>query len=162
MALRRTVGDRLDVDAICDAELVDAIYYTLFPNWHPWGCFNALNYRFRPYGDDPEACIFEVMLLVPSPGERRPAPAPIQWLGFDDDWTLAPALGPLVKIFQQDSLNLPWVQRGLHNLQSGSVVLGQYGESKVRHFHALLQRWLDVDYDAMLDGVPVEVRSVHP
>jgi phenylpropionate dioxygenase-like ring-hydroxylating dioxygenase large terminal subunit len=162
MALRRTVGDRLDVDAICDAELVDAIYYTVFPNWHPWGCFNALNYRFRPYGDDPEACIFEVMLLVPSPGERRPAPAPIQWLGFDDDWTLAPALGPLVKIFQQDSLNLPWVQRGLHNLQSGSVVLGQYGESKVRHFHALLQRWLDVDYDAMLDGVPVEVRSVHP
>ncbi len=159
--LRRTLGAQLayvDPDDICDAELVDAIYYSVFPNWHPWGCFNAINYRFRPNGDDPNSCIFEVMLFAASPTDERPPPAKVQWLDLDDDWTQATSLGPLAKIFQQDSLNLPWVQRGARNLASGEIVLANYNESKLRHFHGLLQRWLDVDYDAMRAGVPVELR----
>jgi phenylpropionate dioxygenase-like ring-hydroxylating dioxygenase large terminal subunit len=157
--LRRTLAGQLDPDEICDAELVDAIYYTVFPNWHPWGCFNAINYRFRPNGDDPTTCIFEVMLMAPSPTPGdRPAPAAVQWLGFDDDWTTAAGLGALAKIFQQDSLNLPWVQRGLHNVATGDIVFANYGESKLRHFHELLQQQLGVDYEAMRAGVPVQVR----
>ena len=160
--LRRTLAahtDVVDPDAICDAELVDAIYYSVFPNWSPWGCFNAINYRFRPNGDDPTTCIFEVMLMAPSPlGAERPAPAEIEWLGFDDDWTTSKALGPLAKIFQQDSLNLPWVQRGLPNVESGEVVFANYNESKLRHFHVLLQTWLGVDYAKMRAGTPVSVR----
>jgi hypothetical protein len=160
--LRRTLGpnlDAIDPDDICDAELVDAIYYSVFPNWHPWGCFNAINYRFRPNGDDPDSCIFEVMLMAPSPlAEGRPAPARVEWLGFDDDWTEARSLGMLAKIFQQDSLNLPWVQRGLKNLESGEVVFANYNESKLRHFHVLLQKWLGVTYDQLRAGTPVAVR----
>jgi len=32
--LRPTLG--ADVDEFCDAEMVDAIYYSLYPNLHPW------------------------------------------------------------------------------------------------------------------------------
>jgi hypothetical protein len=141
----------LDVESICDAELVDAIFYSVFPNWSPWGCFNAIMYRFRPDGNDPDHCIFEVMLLAPSPDpDSRPAPAEPVYLDVDDDWTEARGLGPLAKIFQQDSLNLPQVQKGVKNVASGQVVFANYNESKIRHFHVKLQEWLGIDYRDML------------
>ena len=37
--LRPAAGDR--VDRYCDAEIVDSIDYTQFPNFHPWGAFNV-------------------------------------------------------------------------------------------------------------------------
>ena len=160
--LRRTMGAQLefvDPDAICDAELIDAIYYSVFPNWHPWGPFNALNYRFRPLSDDPNECLFEVMLFAASPTEDRPPPARPIDLDFDEDWTDVAGLGPLAKIFQQDSLNLPWVQQGMKNIESGELVFGNYNESKIRHFHEQYQRWLGVDYKAILEGTSVEVRK---
>jgi phenylpropionate dioxygenase-like ring-hydroxylating dioxygenase large terminal subunit len=159
--LRRTLSAHhgVDPDDICDAELVDAIYYSVFPNWSPWGCFNAINYRFRPNGNDPDSCIFEVMLMAPSPeADRRPDPAKVVHLGVDDDWTEALVLGPLAKIFQQDSLNLPWVQRGVRNIESGQVVFANYAESKIRDFHVHLQAQLGIDYAEMMAGVPVEIR----
>ena len=141
----------MDVDAICDAEMIDSIFYSVFPNWHPWGCVNPIQYRFRPDGDNPDQCIFECMLFLPSPaGTQRPSPAPIQWLAADEDWTEAPQLGLLAKVFNQDCHNLDKVQQGLKNLASQRVVLADYQETKLRHFHQLLQECLDVDYDDML------------
>ena len=35
--IRQTYGDLIDVDAASDAELIDAIFYSVFPNWSPWG-----------------------------------------------------------------------------------------------------------------------------
>ena len=43
---RPVVGDM--VDEWCDAEFIDNIDYTLFPNMHPWGAYNRIVYRFRP------------------------------------------------------------------------------------------------------------------
>jgi nitrite reductase/ring-hydroxylating ferredoxin subunit len=34
-SLRPALGDR--VDELCDAEMTESIYYTVFPNFHPWG-----------------------------------------------------------------------------------------------------------------------------
>jgi phenylpropionate dioxygenase-like ring-hydroxylating dioxygenase large terminal subunit len=144
--LRAQYGDKLDVDSVADAELIDSIYLSVFPNWHPWGSFNAINYRFRPNGDNPDEAIFEVMLFVPSPdGENRPPPAAVHWLAPDDDWTQAPELGMLAKIFNQDTFNLPKVQRGLKAQEQQEVVLASYNESKLRHFHELLRKWLELD-----------------
>jgi len=42
------------VDSMSDAEMMDSIDYTLFPNFHPWGAFNRIVYRFRPNGGSPE------------------------------------------------------------------------------------------------------------
>ncbi|MGI9596924.1 MAG: aromatic ring-hydroxylating oxygenase subunit alpha [Acidimicrobiales bacterium] len=141
--IRRTHGSIVDVETVSDAELIDAIFYSVFPNWSPWGCFNPIMYRFRPNGDNPEECIFEVMLfpLAPPDPTDRPAPAAVTELGIDDDWTLAPELGPLVKIFQQDSLNLPLVQQGVKAQEQQEIILASYNETKIRHFyHHYFQR----------------------
>ena len=148
-------GDAVDVEAVSDAEMIDAIFYSVFPNWSPWVCFNPIMYRFRPNGDNPEECIFEVMLfpLAPPDPADRPAPAAVHHLGLDDDWTLAPQLGPLTKIFQQDSLNLPLVQQGLKAQEQQEVIFGSYNETKIRHFYRTYAEWLG------LEGTPVSLPS---
>ena len=124
-------------------ELIDSIYFTVFPNFHPWGSFNRIVYRFRPHGSNPEECIHECMVFAPAPdAEKRPPAAPIHWLGPDDDWVDAPELGMLAKVFNQDVFNLPRVQRGLKAAKQPFVLFGDYGESKLRHFHALLEEWI--------------------
>jgi phenylpropionate dioxygenase-like ring-hydroxylating dioxygenase large terminal subunit len=139
--LRSVCGSEY-VDSLCDAELVDSFYYTVFPNFHPWGAFNRIVYRFRPDGDDPDNSIMEVFFLAPYGEGEKPPPAPIHWLGPDDDWTQAPELGALAQIFNQDSFNLAKVQRGLHALQKPGLTLASYQETKIRHFHLLLEKWL--------------------
>jgi len=140
-ALRPILGDR--ADQISDAELIDSIYLTLFPNFHPWGSFNRIVYRFRPHGDNPNECIHECMYFAPVPeGENRPLAAPIHWLGPDDDWVDAPELGMLAKVFNQDVYNLPRVQKGLKTMKQPFVMFANYGETKPRHFHKLLEEWI--------------------
>lgn len=138
---RETLGD--EVDAVSDAELVDTIYYNIFPNISPWGCFDPIFYRFRPNGDNPEECIHETMFMLPVPkGEKRPEPAKVHWLDFDQDYVEAPELGMLAKVFNQDVVNLPHVQRGMKSIKSGEIVFANYGETKIRHFHKLLAQHL--------------------
>jgi hypothetical protein len=138
---RATLGD--EVDAISDAEFVDTIYYNLFPNNSPWGCFNPIFYRFRPHGDNPEECIHEIMFMLPvAKGQPRPAPAKVHWLDFDDDYCDAPELGMLAKVFNQDVVNLPHVQKGMRSIKSKEIVFANYGETKIRHFHKLLTEHL--------------------
>jgi hypothetical protein len=126
---------------LSDAELADSFYYTLFPNFHPWGAYNRIVYRFRPYRNDPDRSIMEVIYLAPFRG-RRPKPAPVHWLGEGEDWTRAPELGFLARVFNQDTFNLPNVQRGLHAARHSHVTFARYQETKIRHFHTLLGRWL--------------------
>ena len=139
-ALKPVVGNR----PVADSEVSDSVYYTMFPNFHPWGGFNRIVYRFRPYGDHHDKSIMECYYLSPFAGER-PAPATTHWLNEADDWSEAVELGALAKVFQQDSFNLPKVQTGLEAAQFTEVVLARYQESKVRHFHELYARWLKLD-----------------
>jgi phenylpropionate dioxygenase-like ring-hydroxylating dioxygenase large terminal subunit len=140
--LREIIGD--EVDSYSDSELVDAPYNLLFPNFHPWGTFARICYRFRPYGNDPDMSIHEVMLLSPWPVDKpKPPPTQIHWLGPDDPWTDAPELGgPLGRILNQDSCNLPNIQRGMKAKRDPYVILGGYNEARIRHFHELYDRWM--------------------
>jgi hypothetical protein len=128
-------------DELSDAELCDSIYYTLFPNLHPWGAYNRIVYRFRPYGDRHDMSVMECMYLAPFSGERPPA-APIHRLGPDDDWTDAPELGMLARVFNQDVYNLPKVQAGLASGGVDQVTFADYQETKLRHFHGWLERFV--------------------
>jgi hypothetical protein len=129
------------VDKIADIEMT-AVYLTLFPNFHPWGSFNRLVYRFRPNGDNHEECIMECMFFAPIPenGDYEPV-RDIHWLDFDDDWVAAPELGVYAKVFNQDVGNMREVQRGMRNLKSKTLQLADYNETKIRHFHKLLDEW---------------------
>jgi phenylpropionate dioxygenase-like ring-hydroxylating dioxygenase large terminal subunit len=142
--LRDTLGDLMD--NVSDAELVDVHYFSVFPNFHPWGSFNPIFYRFRPNGDNHEECIHECWFMMPSPnGEDRPDPAPVQWLGADDDYTDAPELGVLAKVFNQDVHNVPQVHKGLKGMKNQRVIFADYEESKIRHFYKMYMEKMDLD-----------------
>jgi len=130
-------GDR----KLSDAELLDSIYYTLFPNFHPWGGMNRIVYRFRPWQNRHDRSLMECYFLSPFKGER-PKPAELHLLDEDQPWTEAAELGVLAKVFTQDTFNLPNVQRGLEAAQFDEVVFARYQESKLRHFHTLLGEWV--------------------
>jgi phenylpropionate dioxygenase-like ring-hydroxylating dioxygenase large terminal subunit len=138
---RQTASD-LTGREVSDAELVDSIYYTVFPNFHPWSPFNRIQYRFRPYQDDHRKSIMEVYFLAPFKGER-PSPAKTHWLTAEQDWTDAEELGMLARVFNQDSMNLPNVQIGLEAAQNTEVVFSRYQETKIRHFHHLLNQYVN-------------------
>jgi len=136
--LRPDAGDL--VDEYCDAEMVDNLDYTLFPNFHPWGAFNRIVYRFRPNGNDHRSSIMEAIMLAPFQGERPPA-AKIHWLADDQPWSTA--LGFLGKVFDQDVFNMPKVQMGLESTYKPGVTLANYQESKVRWLHHKLGEWVE-------------------
>ncbi len=140
--MRPLWGD--EVDKISEADLTDAIFYSVFPNISPWGDYNPIFYRFRPDGNNPEQCLHEVMYMVPLPeGAERPAPAECTFLDLDDDYTQAPDFtGFLLKIFNQDNLNHEMVQKGMRSQSKGEIILASYQESKLRHFYETLDKWL--------------------
>jgi len=82
------------------------------------------------------------MYLAPYPPGEKPSAAPIHRLGADDDWTEAPELGFLARVFNQDTFNLAKVQLGLKTMKKKTVTLANYQETKIRHSHHLLDRWL--------------------
>ena len=128
-------------DALSDAEVCDSIVYTQFPNFHPWGAFNRIVYRFRPNGDDHRSAIMEVMFLAPFKGER-PKPATRRDLSVTQRWTDAPELGMLAKVFDQDVFNMSKVQLGLETTVKPGVTLANYQESKVRWIHQRLGEFI--------------------
>lgn len=128
-----------------DLELTAAIWYNVFPNWYPWS--GPIFYRFRPYGHDPDLSIMECIFMVDMPdGVERPPAATVHWLGPDDDWTEAPELGSLAEIFNQDTANIPYVQKGLKSLAAGKpgggVTLANYQDVRIRHLHRLIDRYI--------------------
>ena len=149
---RRTLADRRRAqlaaelgaeraDALSDAEMCDSIVYAVFPNFHPWGSYNRIAYRFRPYGNHHDLCIMECMILSPFKGRRPPA-APLRMLGVDDDWTEAYELGLLTRVFNQDVYNLPKVQAGLESGALEEVVFARYQETKIRCIQNEIERWV--------------------
>ena len=141
--VRTTLGAVLGAAAeeLSDAESLDAIIYSVFPNLQPWGAYQRVVYRFRPNGDDHESSVMDVILLSPFLGERPP-PAPVTRLGPDDPWMDVPELGSTARIFDQDSYNMPRVQIGLRTTRSETVVFSRSQESGIRHFHHLLERYV--------------------
>jgi len=128
--------------ALSDAEMCDSMPYTLFPNFHPWGSYNRTCYRFRPYGNNPNMSIFECMILSPYEGDTPPHGAPLKMVEMDTSWTTVPDLGLLARVFDQDDANLPFVQQGLESGSMDEVTFAEYQETKIRHFHVVLEQWL--------------------
>jgi len=148
---RRTLGAVMKVDLSQTPPyfIVDALEYFVFPNFFPWSQEQTNQvYRFRPNGLDPDSCIVEVMFLTPVPdGAERPKPAKIRWLEPGEDWVDAKDLGRLSSTINQDTLNVPEVQKGLKGLArtQDSIPLASYQESRIRHFHHTLTKWMDKD-----------------
>jgi hypothetical protein len=85
----------------------------------------------------------EVMILKPVPeGGPRPRAVPFRLLRPDEPWSDAKELPILGPVIDQDMENMPYVQEGLHASGTGTVHLARYQESRIRHFHATLDRYV--------------------
>ena len=127
------------------SEIMDSILYSLFPNLAPWAGFHPnLTYRFKPYGDDHQMCTMEIIVLSRYPeGDKRPADCAVHKLDKNQLFSEAPGLeGGLGRVFDQDLSNLKMVQKGLKNLASGEIVLANYQEVRIRHFHQTLDKYI--------------------
>jgi phenylpropionate dioxygenase-like ring-hydroxylating dioxygenase large terminal subunit len=133
-----------DLSMVSDTLMLDAIEYFVFPNFMPWAAYgSAIQYRFRPNGNDVNSAIMDVQILMPFRGQRPPA-AKVHLIGSDESWTTAKQLGGLGAIFDQDTSNLARVQRGLRAAAKRAVTLGEYQEARIRHFHQTLDRYLAI------------------
>ncbi|MCP5130809.1 MAG: aromatic ring-hydroxylating dioxygenase subunit alpha [Pseudomonadales bacterium] len=128
-----------------NSERMDSILYSIFPNFAPWAGFHPnITYRFRPNGDDHKTAIMEVMVLCQlASGAERPKDAAARRMGENELFSEAPELGvALGSIFDQDLFNMPMIQKGMHNLQSREMVLGNYQEVRIRHYHQTLDKYI--------------------
>jgi phenylpropionate dioxygenase-like ring-hydroxylating dioxygenase large terminal subunit len=136
-----------DFSNISDAEMLDLIIYSIFPNFYLQGGYflnTTLFYRYRPWAGDPQQCLWEVYVLLPIPSNAAtPAPAPLHLMEPDQTLADAEELGPFMGAFlDQDLGNMAWVQKGLKASQRPLPNLARYQESQIRHFHRTLDIYL--------------------
>lgn len=126
-----------------DSEMLDAFTYNIFPNMAPWGGFAPnIVYRWRPWPDQ-HATLMEVRLLGRKPkGEAMPEAAEMRFLEEDEPWATVKEWGALGGVFDQDMENLPYVQEGLIASPNNRVELGNYQESRIRHFHQTMDKYI--------------------
>ncbi|MCB5945633.1 aromatic ring-hydroxylating dioxygenase subunit alpha [Acidocella sp. KAb 2-4] len=133
-----------DYASLSDAEMLDSIQYWLFPNFCPWyGEGLPLTYVFRPDSSSPETSYFDIWMLVRSPDQGAPPPAP-QMVKLGPDDKFEQVIGAMGLIFDQDDENMPFVQKGMHTWPGDpeGVTLGRYQESRIRFFHQVLMKVL--------------------
>ncbi len=140
----RQMTNGTDFSHATDSEMIDAIQYYVFPNFFPWGGYGPnIIYRFRPYHNEPEQTLMEVMFLAPAPKDKpQPKPAPMHLLGPHEKWADAKELGLLGPVFDQDMSNMPLVQKGLRASRKPGVTLADYQESRIRHLHRTLDLYM--------------------
>ena len=140
--ISRSIGR--DMSKLSDTESLDLIEYMLFPNMVPWGGQALpITYRFRPYEDDPERSLMEIMFLFSkAPDGSHPEPAKMTMLGPDQNWADAPELGSAAMVADQDTDNLRRIQQGLRTSRKPGVTLARYQESRIRHYHETLDAYM--------------------
>jgi phenylpropionate dioxygenase-like ring-hydroxylating dioxygenase large terminal subunit len=132
-----------DFSHACDADVLDAISYDIFPNFHLWGGFpQKICYRFRPAGMNHEQTLLEVMLFKIKPKDTNPPPARMRMLGVEEPWAIATELGYLAGIFDQDQSNLAPIQDGLRNLGGGDIQFSRYQEMRCRNLHRMIDMYM--------------------
>lgn len=140
---RSVYRDRLglDVSDMPVTELIDGTEYMVFPHFIVWPSLaNPLGYRFRP-GETPDSCIWETFIFMPFQGER-PASGPVIHLQPGQRIADVAELGYVGPILQQDSDNLEFIQRGLKASGTGIMQLSRYQESRIRHYHSVIDTYL--------------------
>lgn len=127
------------------SELQDAMLYSSFPNLQIWvGYFGNIVYLVRPNGDDHQSCIFDVILLFRNDPAQGPTPGvKTRFLTDEEPFSAAEELGALGPVFDQDMGNLPYMMKGLKASKKHHVSLGSYQESRIRHAHQTIDKYIN-------------------
>lgn len=131
--------------AVSDTELLDAMQYSIFPNIVFFRShFYPYVYRFTPDRNDPNRATYEFYVLEPLPEDGEVPPVETIELGDDQSFSESGALPPwLGQIYDQDTEGLAMLQAGLRDGGDGAIRFARYQESRIRHLHEVLHRYLD-------------------
>ena len=135
-----------DLSHLSDAELIDSLKYNVFPNVFVYGGPGLTQiHQIRPNGDDPHSCLFDAYILAPVPkGEPRPEPAAMVQITEADSYTQVPGIREMSgRVLDQDTQILRWQHEGMRASHKGAETLSSYQESRIRHFHVTLDRYVD-------------------
>jgi nitrite reductase/ring-hydroxylating ferredoxin subunit len=97
---------------------------------------NAMIYRTRPDGSDPDSCIFEIISTTTFPAAHKVERAVVQTVTDSDD----PEQVRLIP--RQDLGNIPRMQRGLHSSGIRHIWLASGHEKMILNMHQELDRYL--------------------
>lgn len=145
--VRMTAAARgLDTPGFCDAELVDAVQYCIFPNFFPWGGPTptvAGGFRFRPWRDETTSLVEVFGLFVHDGPEPMPRDAPLRILAPDERLATCPELEGMMtgQILEQDIAIAVAMQEGLRT--DVDVHLGARQERLLSHFYERLAARLE-------------------
>lgn len=124
-----------DFSHLSQSMTIDSIEYFLFPNafFFP-GLQLPMVYRFRPDPASIDHCYFDLLIMRPRPATgAAPEPPEVIELGVDDSYTRAPGLGPLARVYDQDTANMAAQTRGFRASHKRGQTLGNYQEVRARH-----------------------------
>ena len=106
--------------------------WSLFPNQNILqGQTFALCYRTRPYGDDPDRCIFEAYALERYPRGEEPR---TEWVEAE------PTAEFWGSVLEQDFNNMQWVQKGMKSRGFRGTLPNPHQEQKITNFHRHLSQ----------------------
>jgi hypothetical protein len=106
----------------------------LFPNLSILqGVTFALCYRARPYGDDPNKCIFEAYALERYPQGQEPK---TEWVHAE------PTAEKWGSVLAQDFSNMAEVQKGMKSRGFRGTLPNPHQERKITNFHRNLARYM--------------------
>ncbi|MEN3953094.1 aromatic ring-hydroxylating dioxygenase subunit alpha [Iodidimonas sp. SYSU 1G8] len=135
---KREHQDRLgyDYSRLNDDQVVDDYHYYIFPNitlniFAEW----ALFFRQRPHDSDPNKMFYDVQFYttVPKGQPRPPLPDHDQFRHGEKSLGL---------VLDQDSVNLPHVQKG-NNSSAFEGLWISHQERRIRHMHQTLTDYID-------------------
>lgn len=108
--------------------------WSVFPNMSILqGITFALCYRARPYGDDPNKCIFETYAIERFPEGQEPKTEWVYAEATKEKWGL---------VLSQDFSNMAAVQRGMHSSGFRGTLPNPHQERKVTNFHRNLAQYM--------------------
>jgi phenylpropionate dioxygenase-like ring-hydroxylating dioxygenase large terminal subunit len=130
---------------ITPAQMAEAgLAWHIFPNMSILqGVTFALCYRARPYGDDPDKCIFEAFALERFPEGQEPK---TEWVYAE---ATAEGWGP---VLAQDFSNMRWVQKGMKSRGFRGTLPNPHQEQKITNFHRNLGLFMGT-------GAPVKIEK---
>jgi len=97
---------------------------------------NAMMYRVRPNGFDPDSCIFEIYSTKTYSAAEKPPRAVVRQMDDVSD----PA--QFLQIPRQDFSNLARMQKGLHTLGCKQIWMASYYEQLIMNLHREMDRYL--------------------
>jgi hypothetical protein len=108
--------------------------WTLFPNQNILqGVTFALAYRARPYGNDPDLCIFEAYALERYPEGQEPKTEWVQAEPTEEKWG---------KVLAQDFANMKWVHKGMKSRGFKGALPNPHQEQKIINAHRNLAQFM--------------------